>query len=197
LDRFPARPASEFKISLVRIVLSPANHNIRLLGLIFKDIYARLPTTSIILMDDAVSILRESNIGPEGNDLRLYQLQKHLKVLWGKAISDHIPLFIIATTTRPDDISMPDFRRRFDIIRHVGLPDESIRRALWEQEMERKYHYLSQTDLKTLAASSAGMSARDILKLIAHTGRTLRKEVSQATAFIHVSLLKFLNCTMS
>ena len=168
-----------------------------MLGLIFEDIYARLPSPSIILMDEVEGILRDPGTGSGADDLGLYQLQKHLKALWGRAISDHIPLFVIATTTRPEDISMSDFRRRFRIIRHVGLPDESTRRALWEQEMERKYHYLSQTDFKTLAASSAGMSARDIKKLIAHTGRTLRKEVSQATAFIHVSLLEFLDCTMS
>ena len=143
-------------------------------------------------MDDAVGILGEPNIGPDGDGLGLYQLQKHLKVLWGKAISDHVPLFVIATTTRPEEISMEDFRRRFRIIRHVGLPDESTRRALWKQEIVKRHHSLSEADFQTLAAGSAGMSAADINALVNHTERSLLNDITRATAFAYVSLFKYL-----
>ena len=160
-----------------------------MLELIFKDIYAQLPSPSILLMDEAVAILRKPTTGAGGNDHSLNQLQQQLKNLWGKAISDRIPLFVIATTNSPEDISMEDFRRRFRIIRHVGLPDELTRRALWKQEMDGRHHSLLEADFRSLAAGSANMSAADIAALVNHTEQSLLKEITRATAFACVSLL--------
>lgn len=152
----------------------------------------RLPSPSILLMDEAIAILRKSNTGSSGSDTSTYQLQQQLKYLWGKAITDRIPLFVIATTNSPEEISMEDFRRRFRIIRHVGLPDEATRRAIWKQEMDGRHHSLSEEDFDTLAAISAGMSAADINALADDTEAALLDEVTLATAFANVSLFNYL-----
>ena len=141
----------------------------------------------MLLMDEAVSVLRRPDSGAGAND-SFFQIQQHLKELWGLAINDDIPVLVVATTNSPEKIDLHDFRRRLDTIVHVGLPDYDARCQLWADGIRTVRNEITDTEIKELAAASEGHSGRDIFAMVKYSLRSLWKEVRNASSFAPVSL---------
>ena len=145
----------------------------------------------MLLMDEAVSILRKPDNGAGANDQSLVQIQQHLKQLLGLAITDKVPVVVVATTNSPQDIDLKDFGRRMSLIVHVGLPDYNTRCQLWADGIKALRHSITDKEIEELAAASEGCSGFDIDAMVTQAEDDLWVEVWEATSFISVSLMPF------
>ena len=145
----------------------------------------------MLLMDEAVSLLRRPDNGAGAHDQSLVQVQQHLKELWGLAIREKVPVFVVVTTNSPQDIDLHDFRRRLSTIVHVDLPNREARHQLWADGIKELRNEITGKEIEELAAASEGRSGFDIEEMLAQAQDDLWVDVSKATSFVPVSLTSF------
>ena len=138
-------------------------------------------------MDDAVSILRRPDNGAGIINQSLLQLQLHLKQLWGQAINDKVPVFVVAITNSPQSINLHDFRWRLGSIVHFGLPDYGVRYQMWADGIKALRNAITDEEIGALAEASEGHSGSDIDAMVAQAQVSLWKEVRKTTSFVPVS----------
>ena len=125
------------------------------------------------------------------NDQSRVQFQQHLKMLWGQAIDDEVPVFVVTVTTRPQCIDLHNFRRGLDLIVHTGLPDCGARYQMWEDGIKALRNAITDKEIEELAAASEGFTGFDIDAMVTQAEDDLWLEVREATSFVSVSLIPF------
>lgn len=130
----------------------------KVLSALFK--YATACRPAMIIFEEADTLIsaRDSSSGTHSNQLVGAILQY---------MSECKGVLFVATTNRPQAFDSP-FRRRFQTMIYVGLPTETERFELFNHSLKKLNHWITQNDMKSLAAATKNFSCADITNLIQH-----------------------------
>lgn len=128
----------------------------KILHALFK--YANICGPSLILIDEADQLFgKRTEDSPEH--------VKSLVCTLLQLMSECKKVLFVATTNRPEDFDTP-FRRRFQAMIYVGLPNEKDRFKIISQSIEKVRHWITSTDIKWIAQMTENYSPADLCYLL-------------------------------